>query len=305
MLTWSRLDDRGDDSDPSPTLASMGFGIGIGEDKKSRIVVTAVVEGSPASDSGILSGDVILEVNGVRVSSIDEVKSFLANSGSFAELLVHRDEAGRDKRISIGNKSLNVAMSNGSGGSGRNNSNSQDFGRVIRRTALVIGGLFAFSYCMGSLRSHVKQTHASTPTNSAIQSISTSAAGFFLFGAEFLAAEIAWALTGAVSASLGVCFGLVFALLQNLSSTIPEHQPRGSTQKKGDGRFGRWILFVLVGGPFYISVGAAASAIVALFCRPFIGAGFLASATTMTANGAILVAGVFGTSAFLGPCSAP
>ena len=77
----------------------MGFGIGIGEDKKSRIVVTAVVEGSPASDSGILSGDVILEVNGVRVSSIDEVKSFLANSGSFAELLVHRDEAGRDKRI--------------------------------------------------------------------------------------------------------------------------------------------------------------------------------------------------------------
>ena len=56
------------------------------------VVVTQVEPGSPASDAGLRSGDLILEVNGTVVSTVKEYQQAMAKlkKGAVARLLIKR-----------------------------------------------------------------------------------------------------------------------------------------------------------------------------------------------------------------------
>lgn|GEM_PF-384001 len=53
----------------------LGFGSSKTTDPSNIILVTAIEEGSPAENAGIVSGDIILSLNGVSCSSYEEFKS--------------------------------------------------------------------------------------------------------------------------------------------------------------------------------------------------------------------------------------
>ena len=60
---------------------------------RNGVVVTSVSPGSPASEAGIRSGDVILEVNRSTVSDVDGLREKLARADDSALLLIRRGEA--------------------------------------------------------------------------------------------------------------------------------------------------------------------------------------------------------------------
>jgi serine protease Do len=55
-------------------------------------VVVEEAEG-PAARAGIQAGDVVLAVNGTRVTSVEELRGLAAKAGKHAALLVERGEA--------------------------------------------------------------------------------------------------------------------------------------------------------------------------------------------------------------------
>jgi hypothetical protein len=152
---------------------------------------------------------------------------------------------------------------------------------------------------MNYLRAYIRPSNSPAIPNSAAQNASTASAGLLLFSVEFLAAEVAWALVGASAGGIGVTFGAIYALFQSLPYLLPDGSQ--SRPPMRDGALGRWILLLFVGGPFCLSAAAILSASAALICRPFIGAGFLASAVVLAANAASLLAAAFATAFALSP----
>ncbi|HMN13020.1 MAG TPA: M50 family metallopeptidase [Bellilinea sp.] len=64
----------------------------IGIPDPTRVVITDVVKDSPASQAGLLSGDVVTEVNGSPISSMDQlVESISVNKGKEISISVLRD----------------------------------------------------------------------------------------------------------------------------------------------------------------------------------------------------------------------
>ncbi len=57
------------------------------------MVVTSVSPGSPASEAGIRSGDVILEVNRSTVNDVEALRDELASTEHSALLLIRRGDA--------------------------------------------------------------------------------------------------------------------------------------------------------------------------------------------------------------------
>ena len=269
------------------------IGIELEEDKKSRIVVATVVEGSPASKSGILTGDVILEVNGIRFSTIEEVRDKLASAGTTVELLVHRDTAASDHRILIENKPPSISPYR----SGPTQDASNFY--LFLRPVSVVCGLFAFSYFAGYLRSGVKSMAVASDTTQATTAVVAgtslkTTASAALFAAELIAAELAWAGTGALSAAVGSLTGAAVAFCRTIDRVAGRLPVR-------EGAWGRWIVAVLLFSTPLLTAGAGASAFAALLLRPLLGAGFLASAATMAANGGVVLLSYSATLAFLGP----
>ena len=65
----------------------------LGMSDRNGVVVTSVSPGSPASEAGIQSGDVILEVNRSTVNDVDGLRDQLARADDSALLLIRRGEA--------------------------------------------------------------------------------------------------------------------------------------------------------------------------------------------------------------------
>jgi serine protease Do len=95
---------RDDESSPRAAGAGGGFGLSVqpltrdtarelGVDVSSGVVVAAVDPSSRAADAGLREGDVIEEVDGVKVATPDALKTALGKSSTApALLLVHRGE---------------------------------------------------------------------------------------------------------------------------------------------------------------------------------------------------------------------
>lgn len=65
----------------------------LGLDDENGVVVTSVSPGSPASEAGIRSGDVILEVNRSTVNNVEALRDELASAEQSALLLIRRGDA--------------------------------------------------------------------------------------------------------------------------------------------------------------------------------------------------------------------
>ena len=74
--------------DVTPDLADQ-----LGLDNENGVVVTSVSPGSPASEAGIRSGDVILEVNRSTVNDVEALRDELASTKRSALLLIRRGDA--------------------------------------------------------------------------------------------------------------------------------------------------------------------------------------------------------------------
>ncbi len=76
-----------DVQDLTPDLAEQ-----LGLEDDSGVIITRVVSGSPADAAGLLRGDVIIEIEGDRVTSTRELDNLLENTQQGAVLLVRRDQ---------------------------------------------------------------------------------------------------------------------------------------------------------------------------------------------------------------------
>ena len=65
----------------------------LGVDEDGGVVVTSVSPGSPAEDSGVRRGDVILEVNRSEVNDVQDLREQLADADTGALLLIRRGDA--------------------------------------------------------------------------------------------------------------------------------------------------------------------------------------------------------------------
>jgi len=65
----------------------------LGVDEESGVVITAVQPGSSASEAGLRSQDIILEVNKQQVKDIDDLEEQLAKAENGALLLIRRGDA--------------------------------------------------------------------------------------------------------------------------------------------------------------------------------------------------------------------
>jgi C-terminal processing protease CtpA/Prc len=72
----------------TPDLAAQ-----LGLDEVNGLIVTRVVTGSPAEGAGLRRGDLILEVEGNGVDSVEELDRALEEAGDGAILLVRRERA--------------------------------------------------------------------------------------------------------------------------------------------------------------------------------------------------------------------
>jgi len=72
----------------TPDLAAQ---LGLEDDK--GLIVTRVVSGSSSDHAGLRRGDIILEVEGDGVDSVDDLESALEKAGDGAILLIRRDRA--------------------------------------------------------------------------------------------------------------------------------------------------------------------------------------------------------------------
>jgi serine protease Do len=75
-----------DTQDLTPDLAEQ-----LGLEDASGVIITRVVSGSPADAAGLLRGDVIIEIEGDRVTSTHDLDNMLERTQQLAMLLVRRD----------------------------------------------------------------------------------------------------------------------------------------------------------------------------------------------------------------------
>ena len=87
--------------DLTPDLAE---GMGIGE--KEGVLVTDVIAGTPADEAGFEEGDVIVKVNGKKVTSTGELRARIAQlkPGSRAKITIIRDGKYKDLSVKIGER---------------------------------------------------------------------------------------------------------------------------------------------------------------------------------------------------------
>ena len=62
-------------------------GVRLGE-QGQRVVVRSVVAGSPAEEAGLARGDVLLQVNGQRITTIADLDKILAREHTRSSLLL-------------------------------------------------------------------------------------------------------------------------------------------------------------------------------------------------------------------------
>lgn len=77
---------------------------GLGLSKPEGALVSAVTRGSPAEKAGVLTGDVIVAVNGERIEKLRELPRYVANlaAGQVAKMTVFRAGAERTLSVTIG-----------------------------------------------------------------------------------------------------------------------------------------------------------------------------------------------------------
>ena len=77
------------------------YGIRVPENVTSGVIVTSIVKGSPAEKGGIKTGDIVIELNGSKVSSMAEFKYELYKykPGDNVKIKVNRD--GNEKELDI------------------------------------------------------------------------------------------------------------------------------------------------------------------------------------------------------------
>ena len=69
-----------------------GIGVAIQADEEGRIVITRIIEDSPAEEAGLLAGDVILTVDGEKPAGIDETSERIrGEQGTAVDLVIDRD----------------------------------------------------------------------------------------------------------------------------------------------------------------------------------------------------------------------
>ena len=77
------------------------YGIRIPDDITSGVIVTSVVKNSPAEKGGIEAGDVVIEVNGTKVSSMAEFKYELYKYKPNDKIKVKINRNGSEKELDI------------------------------------------------------------------------------------------------------------------------------------------------------------------------------------------------------------
>ncbi|MBI1818826.1 MAG: PDZ domain-containing protein, partial [Nitrospirae bacterium] len=63
--------------------------------KENRVVVTNVEPGSPAEETGILRGDILLEINRVVIKSTEDYDRLMGQVNKGTEVLILIDRQGR------------------------------------------------------------------------------------------------------------------------------------------------------------------------------------------------------------------
>ena len=77
------------------------YGIRIPDNITSGVIVTSVVKSSPAEKAGIVAGDVVLEINGTKVSSMAEFKYELYKYKPGDKIKIKVNSNGTEKELDV------------------------------------------------------------------------------------------------------------------------------------------------------------------------------------------------------------
>jgi len=99
--TWGRLGGNSLDDPDAPVI-----GILTGDSARGGIVIQAVVSGGPASDAGVRAGDILLKVNGRRVSNLRALHAEIARHkpGNVVLMSLARDEDNITRKVKLGRR---------------------------------------------------------------------------------------------------------------------------------------------------------------------------------------------------------
>jgi serine protease Do len=120
-----------------------------GLEKARGALISEIADKSPASESGLQKGDVIIQLDGAEVTDVSELRNKVALMvpGSKVDLLVIRDGKKKTMKITIGEQPGDMARPAGSNG----DDSLQNMGLTLQNLTEELAGQFGYSPDQGVL----------------------------------------------------------------------------------------------------------------------------------------------------------
>ena len=124
-------------------------------------LISEVASDSPAQKAGLLQGDIIVAINGVKIRNVADLRNKIAETSPNTSLMlrVFRDGAEKDLSVTIAEQPKNLSSASGSapGAEAKGNSSLGGFGLSLQNLSDEVASQFGYEKNQGVLISDVEQ----------------------------------------------------------------------------------------------------------------------------------------------------